>query len=65
MMNEQNMTEAQQIMAERIMRSAAACRLDPWYLARDALFHLWQLKFTGEPLVRIAPRNRRRRRARI
>jgi len=61
MMNAQNMAEAQQILGQRIMSSAADGQLDPWLLARDALFHLWQLKFTGEPLVRVPPRKRRPR----
>ena len=61
-MDQHNMLEAQQILAQRIMCSAAHGQRDPWRLARDALFHLWDVKFTGEPLIKIAPRKHRRSR---
>src|SRR3954468_17130028 len=56
MMNEQNMAESQQIIAQRILNLAHAGERDAWQLARDALFHLWSVKFTGKPLIKVAPR---------
>jgi hypothetical protein len=61
MMNAKNKAEAQQIIAQRIISSALDGEFDPWILAREAIFHMWQLKFVDEPLVRLASRKRRRR----
>jgi len=60
MMNEHNMAEAQQIIAQRIIDLAAAGERDPWRLARGALFQLWEAKFSGSPLIKVAPRQHRR-----
>jgi hypothetical protein len=61
MMIAKNKAQAQQILTQRIISSALDGEFDPWILAREALFHLWQLKFVDEPLVRLASRKRRRR----
>jgi hypothetical protein len=60
MMNAQNMCDAQRIIAQRIIASGGSGERDPWRLARDALFHLWDVMFTGEPLIKVAPRRRKR-----
>jgi hypothetical protein len=41
MIDQHNVAEAQRVIAQRIMCSAAEGKRDPWLLARDALFHLW------------------------
>jgi len=61
MMNEHNMAESQQLIAQRILDSARAGERDAGQLARDALFHLWSVKFTGKPLIKVAPRRLRAR----
>jgi hypothetical protein len=50
MSDQHNMAEAQRVLAQQIMCSAAEGQRDPWLLARDALFHLWQVRYTGESL---------------
>jgi hypothetical protein len=54
MMDDYDIVEAQQILAQRIFGSAAEGELDPWRLAREALFHFWEIKFTGKPLIKLA-----------
>jgi hypothetical protein len=49
MMDANIMAEAQQISAQRTINSTAECECDPWRLAREALFHLWEVKLTGGP----------------
>jgi hypothetical protein len=55
-----NMAEAQQILAQRIFNSTVEGECDPWKLAREALFHLWEVKLTGRPLLKVV-RHRNKR----
>jgi hypothetical protein len=41
------MAEARQILAQRIINSTAEGECDPWKLAREALFHFWEVKLIG------------------
>jgi hypothetical protein len=56
-MLEHNAAEAQQILAQRIINSAMIGEWDAWKLAREALFHLWEVQFTGKPLIKFASPN--------
>jgi hypothetical protein len=59
-MDQHNLAEAQQILAQRIIDSTAEGERDPWKLAREALFHLWEVKLTGRPLIKVvSDRNKR------
>jgi hypothetical protein len=55
-----NMAEAQRILVQRIFDSTAEGECDPWKLAREALFHLWEVKLTGRPLIKVV-RHRNKR----
>jgi hypothetical protein len=60
MMDEHCMTEAQQILTQRIINSTADGEWYPWKLAREALFHLWEVKLTGRPLIKVVPNRNKR-----
>src|SRR4051812_47888649 len=59
MMDESSMVEAQQILAQRIIRSMAEGECDHWKLAREALFNLWEIMLTGRPLVKMTSHKRK------
>ena len=59
-MNALKMADAQKI-AEKVINQAADGERDPWRLSRQAVIHLWELKFSGTPLIKIAPRRERTR----
>jgi hypothetical protein len=60
MMGQHDVAEAQQILAQRIINSAAEGEWDAWKLAREALFHFCEVKLTGRPLTKVVPlRNKR------
>jgi acetolactate synthase regulatory subunit len=49
MMDANIMAEAQQISAQRTINSTTEGECDPWRLAREALFHLWEVRLIGGP----------------
>jgi hypothetical protein len=59
-MDQHNLAEAQQILAQRIIDSTAEGERDPWKLAREALFHLWEVKLTGRPLIKVVSHRNKR-----
>ena len=41
-------------ISQRSIGSAAEGELDSWKLPREALFHFWEIKCTGKPLIKLA-----------
>jgi hypothetical protein len=60
MMDQHNLAETQQILAQRIIDSTAEGERNPWKLAREALFHLWEVKLTERPLIKVVSHRNKR-----
>jgi len=56
MLTPDNLHDSREILARRIVQSAATGERDEWRLARDALFNLWHSQFAGTPPLPVVGR---------